>query len=66
MTSQSSPGIEGGLYYCWRNPGFGDPEKFKVLPPECDPATHSLEERNRFQKAQVAELITKYPNVFYL
>ena len=55
-----------GLYYCWRHPGFGDPGKYKVLPPECDPATHSLEEQIKFQKVQIAELMTKYPDVFYI
>ncbi|MEE9612892.1 MAG: alpha-L-fucosidase, partial [Desulfatiglandales bacterium] len=50
----------------WRNPGFGDNKKFKVLPPECDPATHTLDEQNEFQKAQIAELLTKYPDVFYI
>ncbi len=59
-------GLKVGLYYCWRHPGFDDPHKHKVLPPECDPATHSLEEQISFQKAQIAELITKYPDVFYL
>ena len=53
-----------GLYYCWRHPGFKD--EFKVLPPECDPATHSLKEQNEFQKKQVAELLEKYPDVFYI
>jgi alpha-L-fucosidase len=58
-----------GLYYCWRHPGFDankQNKEFKVLPPECDPLTHSLEEQNEFQKAQIAELITKYPEVFYI
>jgi alpha-L-fucosidase len=59
-------GLKVGLYYCWRHPGFGDPGKYKVLPPECDPATHSLEEQNEFQKKQIAELLTKYPDVFYI
>ena len=34
--------------------------------PECDPATHSLLEQNEFQKKQIAELIEKYPDVFYI
>jgi len=59
-------GLKVGLYYCWCHPGFGDPNKYKVLPPECDPATHTLEEQNEFQKAQIAELLTKYPDVFYI
>jgi alpha-L-fucosidase len=33
---------------------------FKVLPPECDPATHSMEEQIEFQKLQIAELMEKY------
>jgi len=59
-------GLKVGLYYCWRHPGFGDPEKYKVLPPECDPAAHTLKEQNEFQKAQIAELLTRYPDVCYL
>ena len=66
ITSFKSRGLKVGLYYCWRHPGFGDPNKYKVLPPECDPATHALKEQNEFQKAQIAELLTKYPDVFYL
>lgn len=57
-------GLKVGLYYCWRSSGF-DP-KFKVLPPECDPATHSFEQQIEFQKKQIAELIGKYPDVFYV
>jgi len=57
-------GLKVGLYYAWRHPGF-KPE-YKVLPPECDPATHSLEEQKRFQMAQIAELVEKYPDVFYI
>ncbi len=64
IKSFKSRGLKVGLYYCWRNPGFG--ERFKVLPPECDPATHSLEEQNDFQKAQIAELLNRYPDVFYI
>jgi len=64
IKSFKSRGLKVGLYYCWRNPGFG--ERFKVLPPECDPATHSLEEQNEFQKAQIAELLNRYPDVFYI
>jgi len=66
IKSFKSRGLKVGLYYCWRHPGFGDPKKYKVLPPECDPATHSLKEQNEFQKAQIAELLTKYPDVFYI
>lgn len=52
-----------------RHPGFDANRKnkeFKVLPPECDPATHSIEEQVEFQKAQIAELTTMYPDVFYI
>ncbi len=66
IKSFKSRGLKVGLYYCWRHPGFGDPEKYKVLPRECDPATHTLAQQNEFQKAQIAELLTKYPDVFYL
>jgi hypothetical protein len=66
IKSFKSRGLKVGLYYCWRNPGFGDPNKFKVLAPECDPATHTLEEQIEFQKAQITELLTKYPDVFYI
>lgn len=64
IKSFKSRGLKVGLYYAWRHPGFDD--KYKVLPPECDPATHTLEEQNAFQKAQIAELLTKYPDVFYI
>ena len=64
IKSCKSRGLKVGLYYCWRHPGFKG--EFKVLPPECDPATHSLEEQIAFQKKQIAELIEKYPDVFYL
>ena len=66
IKSFTSRGLKVGLYYCWRNPGFGDVNKYKVLPPECDPATHSLEEQIEFQKKQVAELVEKYPDAFYI
>jgi len=66
VKSFKSRGLKVGLYYGWRHPGFGDPNKYKVLPPECDPATHTLKEQNEFQKAQIAELLTKYPDVFYI
>jgi uncharacterized protein len=64
IKSFKSRGLKVGLYYCWRHPGFN--AEYKVLPPECDPATHSLTEQNEFQKKQIAELIEKYPDVFYL
>jgi alpha-L-fucosidase len=64
VKSFKSRGLKVGLYYCWRHPGFKG--EFKVLPPECDPATHSLKEQNEFQKKQVAELLEKYPDVFYI
>ena len=66
IRSFRSRGLKVGLYYCWRHPGFGDPQKYKVLPPECDPATHSLEEQITFQKQQIAELVERYPDVFYI
>ena len=66
IQSFKSRGLKVGLYYCWRHPGFGDPKKFKVLPPECDPATHSLKEQIEFQKKQIAELLEEYPDVFYI
>jgi len=66
IKSFKSRGLKVGLYYCWRHPGFGNPKKYKVLPPECDPATHTLEDQTRFQKAQIAELLTRYPDVFYI
>lgn len=69
IKSFKSRGLKVGLYYCWRHPGFDKGEnqgKFKVLPPECDPATHSLKEQIEFQKKQIAELVEKYPDVFYI
>lgn len=69
IKSFKSRGLKVGLYYCWRHPGFDKGKnkgKFKVLPPECDPATHTLEQQIEFQKAQIAELVTKYPDVFYM
>jgi len=71
IKSFTSRGLKVGLYYCWRHPGFNVAEKrqkvqYKVLPPECDPATHSVEEQIEFQKKQIAELVQKYPDVFYL
>ena len=69
IKSFKSRGLKVGLYYCWRHPGFDAGKnngKFKVLPPECDPATHTIEQQIEFQKAQIAELVTKYPDVFYI
>ena len=66
IKSFTSRGLKVGLYYCWRHPEFGDPGKYKVLPPDCDPATHALEEQIAFQKKQIAELVENYPDVFYL
>jgi len=69
VKSFKSRGLKVGLYYCWRHPGFDKGKnvgKFKVLPPECDPATHSLKEQVEFQKKQIAELLETYPAVFYL
>ena len=66
IKSFKSHGLKVGLYYCWRHPGFGSPDKYKVLPPECDPATHSLQEQIEFQQKQIAELVEKYPDVFYV
>lgn len=64
VKSFTSRGLKVGLYYCWRTPGFAD--KFKVLPPECDPASHTPEEQVEFQKNQIAELVEKFPEAFYL
>jgi alpha-L-fucosidase len=72
VKSFTSRGLKVGLYYCWRNPGFDDGPngttkgKYKVIPPECDPATHSLAEQNDFQKKQIKELVEKYPEAFYI
>lgn len=64
IQSFKSRGLKVGLYYCWRHPGFK--EEFKVLPPEGDPAEHSLQEQIEFQKKQIAELVERYPDVFYV
>jgi alpha-L-fucosidase len=64
IKSFTSRGLKAGLYYCWRSPGFSG--KFKVLPPECDPATHDHVAQIEFQKKQIAELVAKYPDAFYL
>jgi len=69
IQSFKSRGLKVGLYYCWRHPGFDagkNKGKFKVLPPECDPAKHTVEEQIEFQKKQIAELVEKYPDVFYI
>lgn len=66
IKSFTGRGLKVGLYYCWRNPGFGDSNKYKVLPPECDPAIHKLKEQIGFQKKQILELLAKYPDVFYI
>lgn len=64
IESCTKVGLKVGLYYCWRSPGFED--KYKVLPPECDPDTHTFEQQIAFQKAQIAELVEKYPEAFYI
>lgn len=64
IKSFTSRGLKVGLYYCWRSPGFAD--EYKVLPPECDPAKHTLKEQIEFQKKQIAELVEKYPEAFYI
>jgi len=64
IQSFTSRGLKAGLYYCWRSPGFAD--KFKVLPPECDPAKHTQAQQIQFQKNQISELVEKYPEVFYI
>jgi len=70
VDSFTSRGLKVGLYYCWRSPGFDDGEgnegKFKVLPPECDPATTSLEEQIDFQQKQIRELVELFPEAFYI
>jgi len=71
IKSFTSRGLKVGLYYCWRHPGFNVAEKrkktkYKVLPPECDPDTHSFREQIEFHKKQIAELVEKYPEVFYI
>ena len=69
VKSFTERGMKVGLYYCWRHPGFDNGKnkgKYKVLPPECDPATHTLEQQIEFQKKQIAELVEKYPQAFYI
>ena len=62
IKSFKSRGLKAGLYYCWRNREFKS--QFKVLPPECDPATHTFAEQVEFQKKQIAELVANYPDAF--
>lgn len=69
VRSFKNRGLKVGLYYCWRHPGFDKGKsqaKFKVLPPECDPAQHTLEEQKEFQKKQIAELIERYRDICYI
>jgi alpha-L-fucosidase len=69
VKSFTSRGLKAGIYYCWRTPGFDNNNnngKFKVLPPECDPADTDFEAQVAFQKKQLAELLQKFPEVFYL
>jgi alpha-L-fucosidase len=65
VQSFKSRGLKVGLYYHWRHPGFGDPNKHKVLAPECDPAKHDPKAQKDFQMKQIAELLDKYPDCFY-
>lgn len=65
VKSFTSRGLKVGLYYHWRKPG-GVPNNVKTLPPECDPAEHTQEEQVAFQKKQIAELVEKYPEAFYI
>jgi len=44
VKSFTERGMKVGLYYCWRSPGFAD--RYKVLPPECAPATHAFDEQS--------------------
>lgn len=62
IKSFKSRGLKVGLYYCWRNREFQS--QYKVLPPECDPATHAFAEQVEFAKKQIAELVEKYPDAF--
>lgn len=64
IQSFKSRGLKVGLYYCWRHPGFK--AQYKVLPPECDPATHTVKEQIEFQEKRIAELVERYPDVFYI
>jgi len=64
IRSFKSRGLKVGLYYGWRHPE--SKSSLNSVPPECHPASHSWKEQIEFQKAQVAELITRYPDVFYI
>lgn len=64
IESFRSRGLKVGLYYMWHHPA--QKEKRKVLPPECDPDTHTMKERIAFQKKQIKELMNRYPDVFYV
>lgn len=64
VESFTSRGLKVGLYYCWRFPSIAD--EFKVLPPECDPAQHDMQQQIDFQQRQLAELIEMFPQCFYL
>ncbi len=69
VKSFTSRGLKVGLYYCWRHPGFdagANKGKYKVLPPECDPAEHDLEAQIEYQTKQVRELVETYPQAFYI
>ena len=69
IKSFKSRGLKPALYYLWRNPKIDDNPKTSgliCLPPECDPRTHSVEEQMEFHKKQIAELLEKYPDVFYI
>jgi alpha-L-fucosidase len=68
VSSFTSRGLKVGIYYCWRHPGFDEKKKgvFKVLPPECDPSTHSMAEQIEYQKKQIQELVNMFPDVFYI
>jgi alpha-L-fucosidase len=65
VKSFTSRGLKVGFHYHWRHPGFKDPGKHKVLPPECDPASNNFEKQKAFQMKQIAELLEKYPDCFY-
>jgi alpha-L-fucosidase len=69
INSFKSRGLKVGLYYLWRNPKIDDNPKTSgliCLPPECDPRTHRVEEQMEFHKKQIAELLEKYPDLFYI
>jgi alpha-L-fucosidase len=64
VRSFQSRGLKVGLYYGWNHPERKG--GLHTLPLECHPDTHSWQEQIAFQKAQVAELIARYPEVFYI